>query len=115
MVVLIGRRILAWRDSAKGVQSLRFPLPRQPLRFSDLGRRHPWPLMRQFVSNGIEQRSHIKGLLKRQCAQALSRAQLYEAALEGRSKLSRLIERLQDVSFRVDGDGFAALDDDRGE
>ena len=37
----------------------------------------------------------------RQCAQALSRAQLYEAAFEGRSRLSRLFERLQDgvVSF----------------
>jgi signal transduction histidine kinase len=39
--------------------------------------------------------------LGRQCAQALSRAQLYEAALEGRSRVSRLVERLQDgvVSF----------------
>lgn len=46
------------------------------------------------------QRSFVLAL-SRQCAQALSRAQLYEAALEGRSKLSQLIERLQDgvVSF----------------
>ena len=46
------------------------------------------------------QRSFVLAL-GRQCAQALNRAQLYEAELEGRSRLSRLVERLQEgvVSF----------------
>ena len=35
------------------------------MRFGNLGRRHPWPLLRQFVSNGIEYCSYIKGLVKR--------------------------------------------------
>lgn len=50
------------------------------------------------------QRSFVLAL-GRQCAQALSRAQLYEAALEGRTRLSRLVERLQDgvVSFDPHG------------
>ena len=48
----------------------------------------------------VTQRSFMLAL-GRQCAQALSRAQLYEAALEGHGRLSRLVERLQDgvVSF----------------
>jgi PAS domain S-box-containing protein len=46
------------------------------------------------------QRSFVLAL-GRQGAQALSRAQLYETALEARSRLSRLVERFQDgvVSF----------------
>ena len=38
------------------------------------------------------QRSFVLALA-RQCAQALNRAQLYEAELEGRSRLNRLVER----------------------
>jgi len=53
-VVLIGGRTSAWRDSARGLRSLQLPLPRQLLCLEDLGRRHLWPLMRQFVSNGIK-------------------------------------------------------------
>jgi signal transduction histidine kinase/transcriptional regulator with GAF, ATPase, and Fis domain len=41
----------------------------------------------------------------RQCAQALSRAQLYEEALEGRSRISRLVERLQDGVISFDRHG----------
>jgi PAS domain S-box-containing protein len=41
----------------------------------------------------------------RQCAQALMRAQLYEAELEGRNKLSRLVERLHEGVVSVDRRG----------
>jgi GAF domain-containing protein len=65
----------------------------RPLRVFFLGYTKP----RRFSE---EQRSFVLAL-GRQCAQALSRAQLYEVALAGRSRLSRLVERLQDgvVSF----------------
>jgi PAS domain S-box-containing protein len=43
--------------------------------------------------------------LARQCAQALNRAQLYEAELQGRSKLSRLVERLHEGVVSVDRNG----------
>jgi PAS domain S-box-containing protein len=41
----------------------------------------------------------------RQCTQALKRAQLYEAELEGRSALSRLVERLHEGVLTVDRRG----------
>jgi phosphatidylserine decarboxylase precursor-related protein len=43
--------------------------------------------------------------LGRQCAQALQRSQLYEAELEGRDRLSRLVERLQEGVVSVDPAG----------
>jgi signal transduction histidine kinase len=43
--------------------------------------------------------------LGRQCAQALKRAQLYEAELEGRTRLSRLVERLHEGVVSVDRRG----------
>jgi len=43
--------------------------------------------------------------LARQCAQALNRAQLYEAELEGRSRLSRLVERLHEGVVSVSRNG----------
>jgi PAS domain S-box-containing protein len=43
--------------------------------------------------------------LGRQCAQALKRAQLYEAEFEGRSRLSRLVERLHEGVVSVDRRG----------
>jgi PAS domain S-box-containing protein len=43
--------------------------------------------------------------LARQCAQALKRAQLYEAELEGRSRLSRLVERLHEGVVSIDRQG----------
>ena len=43
--------------------------------------------------------------LARQCAQALKRAQLYEAELEGRTRLSRLVERLHEGVVSVDRGG----------
>ena len=50
------------------------------------------------------QRSFVLALA-RQCAQALKRAQLYEAELEGRSRLSRLVERLHEGVVSVDRRG----------
>jgi PAS domain S-box-containing protein len=50
------------------------------------------------------QRSFVLAL-GRQCAQALARAQLYEAEAAGRSGLSRLIERLHEGVVSVDRDG----------
>ena len=50
------------------------------------------------------QRSFVLAL-GRQCAQALQRAQLYEAELKGRSGLSRLVERLHEGVFSVDRHG----------
>ena len=50
------------------------------------------------------QRSFVLAL-GRQCAQALKRAQLYEAELEGRSRLSRLVERLHEGVVSVDRRG----------
>jgi PAS domain S-box-containing protein len=50
------------------------------------------------------QRSFVLAL-GRQCAQALRRAQLYEAELEGRSRLSRLVERLHEGVVSVDRAG----------
>jgi PAS domain S-box-containing protein len=50
------------------------------------------------------QRSFVLALA-RQCAQALNRAQLYEAELEGRSRLSRLVERLHEGVVSVDRNG----------
>jgi signal transduction histidine kinase len=50
------------------------------------------------------QRSFVLAL-GRQCAQALERAQLYAAESEGRSGLSRLIERLHEGVVSVDRDG----------
>ena len=50
------------------------------------------------------QRSFVLALA-RQCAQALNRAQLYEAELEGRSKLNRLVERLHEGVVSVDRNG----------
>jgi PAS domain S-box-containing protein len=44
--------------------------------------------------------------LGRQCAQALKRAQLYEAELEGRNRLSRLVERLHEGVVSVDRRGL---------
>jgi signal transduction histidine kinase len=44
-------------------------------------------------------------MLARQCSQALERAQHYEAELEGRSKLSRLVERLHEGVVSVDRHG----------
>lgn len=43
--------------------------------------------------------------LGRQCAQAFNRAQLYEAELEGRSGLSRLVQRLHEGVVSVDRSG----------
>jgi PAS domain S-box-containing protein len=43
--------------------------------------------------------------LGRQCAQALKRAQLYGAELEGRTRLSRLVERLHEGVVSVDRRG----------
>jgi hypothetical protein len=40
-------------------------IPRQRLRFGNLGKHPPRPLMRQFVSNGIEYCLYINRLLKR--------------------------------------------------
>jgi signal transduction histidine kinase/GTP-sensing pleiotropic transcriptional regulator CodY len=51
------------------------------------------------------QRSFVLAL-GRQCAQALRRAQLYEAELEGRSRLGRLIERLHEGVVSVDRGGL---------
>jgi signal transduction histidine kinase len=50
------------------------------------------------------QRSFVLAL-GRQCAQALRRAQLYEAELEGRGRLSRLVERLHEGVVSVDPRG----------
>ena len=50
------------------------------------------------------QRSFVLALA-RQGAQALNRAQLYEAELEGRSRLSRLVERLREGVVSVDRNG----------
>jgi PAS domain S-box-containing protein len=50
------------------------------------------------------QRSFVLAL-GRQCAQALARAQLYAAESEGRSGLSRLVERLHEGVVSVDRDG----------
>ena len=50
------------------------------------------------------QRSFVLALA-RQCAQALNRAQLYEAELEGRSRLTRLVERLHEGVVSVDREG----------
>src|SRR5438876_4066271 len=50
------------------------------------------------------QRSFVLAL-GRQCAQALKRAQLYEAELEGRTRLSRLVERLHEGVVSVDRRG----------
>jgi PAS domain S-box-containing protein len=50
------------------------------------------------------QRSFVLALA-RQCAQALNRAQLYEAELEGRSSLNRLVERLHEGVVSVDRNG----------
>src|SRR5207253_1545827 len=50
------------------------------------------------------QRSFLLAL-GRQCAQALKRAQLYEAELEGRSRLSQLVERLHEGVVSVDRSG----------
>jgi PAS domain S-box-containing protein len=51
-----------------------------------------------------QERSFVLALA-RQCAQALSRAELYEAELEGRSKLSRLVEGLHEGVVSVDRRG----------
>jgi PAS domain S-box-containing protein len=51
-----------------------------------------------------QERSFVLALA-RQCAQALSRAVLYEAELEGRSKLSRLVEGLHEGVVSVDRHG----------
>ena len=59
-----------------------------PLGVLFLGFSHP----RRFSE---AQRSFVLAL-GRQCAQALKRAQLYEAELQGRSGLSRLVERLHE-------------------
>jgi signal transduction histidine kinase len=50
------------------------------------------------------QRSFVLAL-GRQCAQALKRAQLYEAELRGRSSLGRLVERLHEGVVSVDRHG----------
>jgi PAS domain S-box-containing protein len=50
------------------------------------------------------QRSFVLAL-GRQCAQALKRAQLYEAELEGRTRLSRLVERLHEGVVSVGRSG----------
>ena len=50
------------------------------------------------------QRSFVLALA-RQCAQALNRAQLYQAEFEGRSRLSRLVERLHEGVISVDRHG----------
>jgi two-component system sensor histidine kinase ResE len=50
------------------------------------------------------QRSFVLALA-RQCAQALTRAQLYEAELEARNRLSRLVERLHEGVVSVDRRG----------
>ena len=39
---------------SRRLRCLWFPLPRHRLRLGDLGRCHPWRLLRQFVSNGLE-------------------------------------------------------------
>jgi signal transduction histidine kinase len=68
-------------------------LPGGPLGVLFLGFRQP----RRFSES---QRSFVLAL-GRQCAQALKRAQLYEAELEGRSGLSRLVERLREGVISV--------------
>jgi signal transduction histidine kinase len=54
------------------------------------------------------QRSFVLAL-GRQCAQALKRAQLYEAELEGRDRLSRLVERLPEGVVSVNPRGRVAF------
>jgi PAS domain S-box-containing protein len=56
---------------------------------------------RRFSSS---QRSFVLAL-GRQCAQALKRAQLYEAELDARNSLSRLVERLHEGVVSVDRSG----------
>jgi PAS domain S-box-containing protein len=53
--------------------------------------------------------------LGRQCAQALGRAQLYAAESEGRSGLSRLIERLHEGVVSVDRDGRVEFANSRAQ
>ena len=53
--------------------------------------------------------------LARQCAQALNRAQLYEAELEGRSRLSRLVERLHEGVVSVDRNGLVEFASSRAK
>ena len=72
-------------------------LPGGPLGVLFLGFRQP----RRFSES---QRSFVLAL-GRQCAQALKRAQLYEAELEGRSGLSRLVERLREGVISVSRHG----------
>jgi signal transduction histidine kinase len=72
-------------------------LPGGPLGVLFLGFTQP----RRFSES---QRSFVLAL-GRQCAQALKRAQLYEAELEGRSGLSRLVERLREGVVSVDRHG----------
>jgi len=50
------------------------------------------------------QRSFVLAL-GRQCAQAIKRAQLYEAEVDGRSRLTRLVERLHEGVVSVDRRG----------
>ena len=50
---------------SRRLRRLWFPLLRQLLRLSDLGRCHPWRLLRQCVSNGLAYGSELEGLLKR--------------------------------------------------
>jgi hypothetical protein len=50
---------------SRRLRHLRLPRPHQRLRLGDLGRCHPWRLMRQFVSNGLKYGSELEGLLKR--------------------------------------------------
>jgi PAS domain S-box-containing protein len=50
------------------------------------------------------QRSFVLAL-GRQCAQAVKRAQLYEAEVDGRNRLSRLVERLHEGVVNVDRRG----------
>jgi PAS domain S-box-containing protein len=60
------------------------------------------------------QRSFVLAL-GRQCAQALERAQLYAAESEGRSGLSRLIERLHEGVVSVGRDGRVEFANSRAE
>ena len=57
--------VLSVRHRVRTRRRLLSPLPRQRLRFGDLGRCHPWRLLRQGVSNGLAYGSEFEGLLKR--------------------------------------------------
>jgi PAS domain S-box-containing protein len=54
-------------------------------------------------------------MLASQCSQALERARLYEAELQGRSRLSRLVERLHEGVVSVDRRGLVEFTSSRAK